>query len=49
MISASVLSKKQKIVVAEERENEKEVVLVEDSGWEAEDVLFRASVLIPPV
>ena len=41
------LSKKQKIVAAEE--NEKEVVSVENYGLEAEDVLLGASVLVPPV
>ena len=40
---------KQKIVAAEELENEKEVVSVEDDGREAEDVLSGASVLVPPV
>ena len=40
------LSKKRKTVAAEE--NEKEVVSVEDSGQEAEDVLLGASVSIPP-
>ena len=34
------LSKKQKTAAAEEKENEKEVVSVEDDGWEAEDVLL---------
>ena len=37
------LSKKQKIGAAEEKEDEKEVVSVEDDGWKAEDVLLAAS------
>ena len=32
------LSKKQKVVAAEEQEHEKEVSSVKDDGWEAEDV-----------
>ena len=40
---------KQKIVAAEEEQNEKEVVSVEDDGWEAEDVSLGASLSVSPV
>ena len=40
--------KKQKMVAAEEQENEKEVSLEED-GRAAKDVSLGASVLVPPV
>ena len=43
------LSKKQKIVAAEEKENKKEVVSVENDGREAEDDSFGTSVLVSPV
>ena len=40
---------RQKIVAAEQYENKKEVVSVEDDSREAEDVLSGVSVLVPPV
>ena len=43
------LSKKQKIVGSEEKENEKEVVPMEDDGWEAKDILSSVSVLVLPL